>query len=284
MSTDLTTLVTDAQQAARAVADAADIELRLLTQVDEFRAVVQLLQHIWKSDATTPANVETLRAISKAGSYVGGAFDGDRLVGASFGFYGSPADHSLHSHIAGVASGMRGRNVGFALKLHQRAWALEHDVAEISWTFDPLIRRNAYFNIVKLGATPAEYHQNFYGQMSDAINGIDDTDRMLVRWRVGSDAVAAAARGTHARPRDVDASPILSADANHAPVVHVPSGRFVSAEIPQDIEALRANEPITASHWRIALRDTLGIELASGSTVLGFDRHGRYIIDRGEQQ
>ena len=96
--------------------------------------------------------LELLRAFTKAGNYVGGAFDGGRLVGACVGFFHAPAEDALHSHIAGVAPGLTGRNVGFALKLHQRAWALLRGVSEIAWTFDPLVSRNAYFNLVKLGA------------------------------------------------------------------------------------------------------------------------------------
>ena len=65
----------------------------------------------------------------------------------------------------------------------------------IAWTYDPLIRRNAYFNLVKLGARPAEYLRNFYGAMDDAINGGTETDRMLVHWDLRSDLAVAACAG-----------------------------------------------------------------------------------------
>ncbi|PJI52362.1 hypothetical protein CTI14_43535, partial [Methylobacterium radiotolerans] len=77
------------------------------------------------------------------------------------GFFASPGRRALHSHIAGVSGRMRGRSVGFALKVHQRAWALSEGLEEISWTFDPLISRNAHFNLVKLAAEPTSYHRNF---------------------------------------------------------------------------------------------------------------------------
>ncbi len=91
-----------------------------------------------------------------------------------------------------------GRSVGFALKVHQRAWCLRRDVRVIAWTYDPLIRRNAYFNLVKLGARPVEYLRNFYGVMDDVINGGTETDRMLVHWDLRSAAAAEASAG---RPR-----------------------------------------------------------------------------------
>ena len=107
-----------------------------------------------------------------------------------------------------MAPGLTGRHVGFALKLHQRAWALLRGVSEIAWTFDPLVSRNAYFNLVKLGAQPAEYLPNFYGTMLDTINGDDDSDRLLVRWRLRSPhVVAAAAASTHRRGSPTSSPP-----------------------------------------------------------------------------
>ena len=87
-----------------------------------------------------------------------------------------------------------GRSVGFALKLHQRAWALLRGVSEIAWTFDPLVSRNAYFNLVKLAARAGEYLPNFYGAMHDAING----ER---RHRPAARALAAARPGGRGRLR-----------------------------------------------------------------------------------
>jgi predicted GNAT superfamily acetyltransferase len=31
----------------------------------------------------------------------------------------------------------------------------------VTWTFGPLVRRNAYFNLVKLGATAVAFHKDF---------------------------------------------------------------------------------------------------------------------------
>ena len=85
--------------------------------------------------------------------------------------------------------------MGFALKLHQRAWALSRDVTTITWTFDPLVCRNAYFNVAKLAATPAEYLPDFYGEMDDVINGSDDSDRLLVHWPLAADSGDRACQG-----------------------------------------------------------------------------------------
>ena len=181
-----------AVQAADAAALAAGVTVREVADLAELEDVVRLYSTIWGRDANPPMTVELLRAFTKAGNYVGGAFEDGRLVGACVGFFHAPAEDALHSHIAGVAPSLNGRHVGFALKLHQRAWALLRGVSEIAWTFDPLVSRNAYFNLVKLGAQPAEYLPNFYGTMLDSINGDDDSDRLLVRWRLRSPHVVAA--------------------------------------------------------------------------------------------
>ena len=141
-------------QAADAAALAAGVTVREVADLVELEDVVRLYSAIWGRDANPPMTVELLRAFTKAGNYVGGAFEDGRLVGACVGFFHAPAEDALHSHIAGVAPSLNGRHVGFALKLHQRAWALLRGVSEIAWTFDPLVSRNAYFNLVKLGAQP----------------------------------------------------------------------------------------------------------------------------------
>jgi predicted GNAT superfamily acetyltransferase len=274
-----------AADAADAAATEAGIEIRILSRVEEFAQVTALFRGIWTAEGDrAPVNVETLRALSKAGSYVGGAFEGDELVGACFGFFAAPERRALHSHIAGVSARMRGRNVGFALKVHQRSWALENGLDEISWTFDPLISRNAYFNLVKLAATPTGYLRNFYGQMSDALNGADDTDRMLVTWYLHDPAVSAACRGSVPVATTGPADGLLDREEETAPVVRETSTRLVRVSLPRDIESLRRTDPELATRWRLAVRETLGDLMDEGARVLSFDRSGAYTIDRGEVQ
>ncbi|WP_422758540.1 GNAT family N-acetyltransferase [Paenarthrobacter sp. C1] len=278
-------LVENARHAARAAADSAGITIRLLHHVEEFSEVVALFGRIWTSDGIQrPVNTETLRAISKAGSYLAGAYDGDKLVGASLGFFAAPSQKALHSHIAGVDGQMRGRNVGFAIKAHQRAWALGEGIHEISWTFDPLISRNAHFNLVKLGARANTYHHNYYGQMNDVLNGGDDTDRLLVTWDLLSARVAAACYGKPATPEPGehsadDARTLLEPSAHDEPTVRKTDAALVLVRLPNDIEELRRSRPETASRWRAALRHSLGALMGDGGRVLGFDSSRRYVID-----
>jgi predicted GNAT superfamily acetyltransferase len=244
-----------------------------LTDLAAFEAAAALFDEIWRPDpAERPVNVDLLRALSKAGNYVAGAYEGGRLVGAAVGFFGPPAEKTLHSHIAGATPAARG--VGFALKLHQRAWTLERGVPAIAWTFDPLVSRNAYFNVTKLGAQPVEYLPNFYGNMRDGINAGDESDRLLVRWDL-----TAPVGGP---PFDKAGAVVgLDRSSDGRPVPGSLDGEAVLVAVPPDVERLRAADPAAAREWRQAVRSVLGSLLAAGARIAGFDRDGWYLVRRG---
>ncbi|HWG02265.1 MAG TPA: GNAT family N-acetyltransferase [Trebonia sp.] len=285
--------------AAARAAVAAGVLVKELTELADLAAVCRLYEEIWRPEpGSSPITIELLRALAKAGNYTFGAYDlrSGTLVGACAGFFGPPAHGELHSHIAGVLPAGLGRSVGFALKLHQRAWALRRDAAVISWTYDPLVRRNAYFNIGKLGARPAEYLPNFYGGMHDAINGRADSDRLLVRWDLRSPLVAEACAGrpaatSFAAERGRGAVVALAAGADGwpspgpaRPVALAPGdAATVLVGVPADIEAMRSADPARAAAWRPALRDTLAPLMAAGARVTGFDKDGWYVVTLKEE-
>src|SRR5688572_10508178 len=106
-----------AVRAADTAAAAASVRIRQIAELDGLRAVYRLYDEIWRPDPRNPpVTTELLRALTKAGNYVAGAYEEERLVGACVGFFGGPAGRELHSHIAGVSRDALGRNVGFALK------------------------------------------------------------------------------------------------------------------------------------------------------------------------
>ncbi len=276
-----------AVRAADAAARAAGVRVREISELAGLEAVYQLYDGIWRPDPKNPpVTTELLRALTKAGNYVSGAFDRDsgELVGACVGFFGAPAGE-MHSHIAGVSGAALGRSVGYALKLHQRAWALRHSVSAIEWTFDPLVRRNAYFNLVKLGARPAEYLPNFYGGMHDSINAGDDSDRLLARWDLNAPPVVAACTG-QLSARDAGAElaagavVALSCSADDEPVPGTMDGATLLVAVPSDIESLRLADPGRGRRWRTAVRESLGTLMAGGARVTGFDRAGWYVVAR----
>ncbi|GAA0318644.1 GNAT family N-acetyltransferase [Actinoallomurus spadix] len=273
-----------AVRAAEAAAGAAGVSVRELTDIAELTGVVGLFATIWGRSANPPVTIELLRAFTKAGNYVAGAFDGDRLIGACVGFF-APAGGALHSHIAGVSPAAAGRSVGFALKLHQRAWAMLRGVSEIAWTFDPLVARNAYFNLVKLAARPVEYLPNFYGPMVDAINSDGESDRLLVRWPLRDTAVALAGLGGgtgEVADDEMRAGAVLALGIaeDGSPVPGSLDGATSLVAVPPDITALRTTEPELARRWRLAVREALTGLAGRGGRIDGFDRTGWYIVRR----
>jgi len=284
-------VLTDADEDAARAARAAGVVVRELQSLAELADAIALIDEIWEPESgNSSVQLDLLRALTKAGNYVFGACDvtSGELLGVCVGFFGPPSHAELHSHIAGVRSGGLGRSVGFALKVHQRAWCLRRDVRVIAWTYDPLIRRNAFFNLVKLGARPVEYLRNFYGVMDDSINAGTETDRMLVHWDLRSALPAAAAAG---RPRPASladerargAVVALSAGPDGLPVprLSVAGGsgsNVLLVGVPADIEAMRLSDPAGAAAWRTALRDVLSPLLSGGARVTGFDRSGGYVV------
>src|SRR5689334_20101341 len=128
-------------------AQRAGIAVREVHELPDLAGIRRLFDILWSADPTNPSvTAELLRAYAHTGQYVVVADDlsrpGRPVVAASVGFLA--AGPALHSHVTGVMPEGRGRSLGFALKAHQRAWALERGLREVTWTFDPLVRRNAW--------------------------------------------------------------------------------------------------------------------------------------------
>ena len=177
-------------------------------------------------------------------------------LGATLGFLGWNHGLHLHSHMNAVDSAARGRGIGVALKLRQRALCLEHGVTEMRWTYDPLIRRNAHMNLVRLGAEVVAFHPDFYGELRDAITGADRSDRFEVRWRLDSPrTLRALAR---------EPQPEWSA-AGGLPLI-------------ADFEAVRESDPGAAAALRDASREAFAA-LAEGSGLRAeLDANGDYVF------
>ncbi|MBP2478806.1 putative GNAT superfamily acetyltransferase [Crossiella equi] len=279
MITDETVLEA-ARRDALAAAHAAGLDIAELSELADQRRAYRLFQEIWRAKpGSEPMTVELMRVLDHAGGYVAGAFRADIMVGASVGFLAAPIGRALHSHVAGVSAQAQGRSAGYALKLHQRVWALVRGLDTITWTFDPLVRRNAYFNLAKLAALPAEYLPDFYGPMADEINDSAPSDRLLVHWDLADPAVAEACALRPLVPDTAGARALLS-EVDGRPVRHETTAATVLVAVPSDVEALRGNDPGLAADWRFAVRDTLGEELERGSRVTGFLRAGSYVISR----
>jgi predicted GNAT superfamily acetyltransferase len=220
--------------------------IQLVSTIADTEAMSAFFMQVW-ADGPEVVPFDLALAVQHVGGYSAIAKIDGKIVGASFGFQGSldshPGQRILHSHV--TAATVPG--VGFALKQHQKQWAIENDIDAITWTFDPLVRRNSVFNFEKLGAVGIEYLPNFYGTMTDAINAGDDSDRLFVYWSM----------------RDESAAPVNQADAANTEV------SAILVELPEDIESLRKTNLAEAREWRARVREELEPALAEGYRVTG---------------
>ena len=260
-------------------------EIKELTDLADLDELSRLLATVWRS-AQTPLNADTLKALAVSRNYVAGAYIGGRLVGGLVGWLGGRpgGDLHMHSHILGVLPGNDQKGLGFDLKQHQRRWCLDRDVHVMEWTTDPLVRRNVYFNVAKLGAEAPEYFVNFYGQMRDGLNAGEESDRLLIRWQLDSDRALAAAQGKPREPetdtlRRWATDAILVIGRGDKPISAQPQSRVLLIQVPDDIVALRSKDPALAREWRLALRHAIREAIANGYAITGATRSGWYVLE-----
>jgi predicted GNAT superfamily acetyltransferase len=275
-----------AAEQARLTAERAGVRVVELHDLAGLRDAAELYRFVWQTETrAAPVSPDLMRALSHAGGYVSGGYDGERLVAASLAFHTDGTEAGLHSHISAVLPDVQGRDVGVALKLHQRAWALERGLRTISWTYDPLLRRNAWFYITKLGARAVGYLIDFYGVMDDAQNIGDESDRAVALWSLEAPYVARAADGERT---DLALDALLREGAVLALRDHdgrpeltpVPPGtRQVLVQVPADIQRLRQTDPGLARTWRESSRDVLEPLLAGPYVATGFTRTGCYLLE-----
>jgi len=247
--------------------------LREADGMDDIRAITTLMAEVWGEAFLDPG---ICRAIQHAGGYLAGAWDGERLDGASLAFLGQhDGEVVLHSHATCVAPGLVSHGIGRGLKWHQRAWALARDIDAIEWTYDPLVARNGWFNLTTLGARGVRYEIDFYGRMTTAIERGEESDRCLVRWDLRSPRVEAALQG-EVSALDLEAAKVL------APILLTVGhdGAPILAESPIDGEpALAQVHPDIAGEWRRAARDTLGRAMNEGRHLTAAGRDGWYLLE-----
>ena len=222
------------------------LRISQVSSIEEMEAVSDFFCKVWAGGPeVVPFDLGI--AVLHVGAYCSAAYDGDEMVAASFGFRGVFNDKDiLHSHVTGSFQA----GAGYELKQHQFNWAKQQGLAGITWSFDPLVRRNCVFNFDKLGATAVEYLPNFYGTMTDEINAGDDSDRLFVYWDL--------AQGKN----DGKVSP----DA-------------ITVEIPEDIEALRRTDLAAAKVWRVKTRETLEPLMAKGWTIKAMQDRTHLLVE-----
>jgi predicted GNAT superfamily acetyltransferase len=243
------------------------IEIRELREARELHALVDLQRAIWQMPPADCVSPHTMRAVIHNGGVVIGALAGDEPVGLCFGFASKRgARLMLWSFMAGVRPDYQGQGIGYQLKQAQRAWAQAQGYDTIGWTFDPMQRGNANFNFNRLGVTARHYHEDFYGEMDDALNTGLASDRLEAEWPVTGDAPAVAS--------DAGPLPFLLRRENERMITSraALAGSACALEIPFDLKALKRDDMATAANWQQALRGAIQEALAAGLVVTGFEQ------------
>ena len=261
--------------------------------------MIALFDEIWEPDSgNSSMRLDLLRALTKAGNYAVGRLRRWRAVscsGRASGSSGRPSHAELHSHIAGVRPAGLGRSVGFALKVHQRAWCLRRGRAGDRVDLRPADQAERVLQPGQAGGAadgvPAELlrrdgrrHQRRDRDRPDA--------RALgpaVGRRGGRVRGAAAARVVRGRagPRRRRGAVRPAPTAARCRGRRSPAGRASrdasSSACPPTSRRCACPIPRSAAAWRTALRDVLSPLLSGGARVTGFDRSGWYVVSTGKE-
>ena len=283
-----------------------EYSIRLLETPEDMTAVEALQRAVWPGSETDVIPAHLLITAIHNGGIVMGAFIKEKMVGFVFGFPGfdmlPDGPHPKHcSHMLGVHPDWRDSGLGFALKRAQWQVVRHQGLDHITWTYDPLLSRNAYLNIAKLGAVCNTYRPSEYGDMRDGLNAGLPSDRFQVDWWLNTARVerrlGKRARGPLKLDQFIkaDLQPLYTLQTGTDGLLHPPehfsplSGSLLMAEIPPDFITLKSTNFALARDWRFFAREVFETAFAIGYLVTDFifDRdegklHSLYVLTNGE--
>ncbi len=280
--------------------------IRLIETPEEMAAVEELQRLVWPGSETDVVPAHLLITAVHNGGLVLGAFVGNQLVGFIFGFPGlettPDGPRAKHcSHMMGIHPQHRDGGLGFALKRAQWQMVRHQGLDHVTWTYDPLMSRNAYLNIARLGAVCNTYRRSEYGDMRDGLNVGLPSDRFQVDWWINTRRVERRL-SKRARPTlslesitEAELHPLYPVSTGTSawprPPEQVPplGGHLLLTEIPGDFLALKDADFSLARDWRFFSRELFETAFAAGYLVTDyvFDRadgipRGFYVLTHGE--
>ncbi len=259
-------------------APGAQIRVRYCHGLEEFQACVELQRRVWGGADIDVVPLPLFVVAAETGGQVLGAFAGAAEAGKMVGFTmaiagvreGKPY---LHSHMTAVLAEYRDRGVGRQLKLFQRQDALDRGIALVEWTFDPLELRNAYFNLVRLGAIVRRFLSNCYGITTSPLHGSMPTDRLMAEWWLRSPRVE----------KILDETGQSSVGAQHAvPLQHKTDKALVRIHVPAAIDETRQKDRSQALRVQSEVREQFQSWFARGYAATGLERTpdgGHYLLE-----
>jgi len=248
-----------------------EITIREVETLEGLQQCVELQRKVFASPDLEISPVRHLLVARYAGGFTIGAYAGARLVGfvLSLPMFLENLKPAFYSHMTAVDQEYQSLGIGARLKWAQRERALAAGVDYIKWTYQPVLARNAYFNIERLGVTIETYMPNFYGTGAEAneskIQVRDvDSDRLFADWHLLSPKTVALSKGEK----------------------YVESGEIVRAvEIPPDWNTLVVEDTERAITEQERIKYEFQTAFSEGLIVRGFERsatHPKYLLYRSE--
>lgn len=283
-------------------------QLHILETPEQMTWVENLQRKVWSGNDTEIVPGHLLLTTVHNGGLLIGAFKLDQegsppvwmetnnnleenLVGFVFSFPGFQSFQDKiklkHcSHLLAVLPEHENFGIGFALKRAQWQMVRRQNIEWVTWTFDPLLSRNAHLNIQKLGAVCNTYLPDYYGELRDELNRGQQTDRFQVDWWLNSTRVISR---LSRKPRNkLDLAHYLAAEVKivnptQLNVIGLPQPvsisnfqwrqakeQIVLVEIPAEFNKLKTTDPALASDWRVHSREIFSSLFSAGYIVADF--------------
>lgn len=231
--------------------DVPDAEIRIVTlhTAGQRQQAAELYRSVFGYDHPSYGINPRLLAglITNGGSAVGALDHEDRLAGFAYGFLGTDGTETYHySQAAVVAAGHQSRGLGRRLKIAQREVALATGISSMRWAYDPILTRNAHFNLDVLGARGVAFHPELYGEPG--------SDRIMINWDLTAEP------GPHGPAEPLPTPDPATVDWGKP----IPDGDRILLPLPTDLAVLRAHDPIKAADLALTLRRSLVTIFADG--------------------
>lgn len=258
------------QATSRQPGVAGAVEVRPVTTLSEFQACVELQEAVWGPGYTDRVPASLLQVAAHVGGVVIGAFKEGELIGMVFGFAGFQGDERVHwSHMLAVRDSARDLGVGRLLKEAQRDTLAQRGVTRMSWTFEPLVAKNAFLNLNRLGARVVGYVKDMYGTSTSPLHHGTPTDRLIVTVETRAAAPTHTAVDSEPHRQPILPMSLRAGDVAVDTAVPPPS---LWIEVPSDVQLAREHSPEAVAAWRHAVHNHFTWALDHGYAVRRLER------------
>ncbi|MGV3617396.1 MAG: GNAT family N-acetyltransferase [Fimbriimonas sp.] len=234
---------------------------------EELHELVQIQQTIWQGPVSETMPGHALLVMAKTGGLVLLARNEDgTIIGFLMALLAEDRiskENYLNMHMVGVLPEFQSGGVAYALHEASRAIALERGMRKMTWTFDPLICRNANLYLRKVGAVVDTFIPNEYGIIQSELYGLVRSDRFGATWYLAHDYREPFSPDADLQLGHRDGAPVLY---DLEPV----RDRQQILTIPPDILGLRKRDPALALEWQTTIKVAIERLLAAGFRGVNF--------------